>query len=78
MRNIRMKELATIIGVCRYTIYKWIDAGIFPPPLRIGNAAKGWPDDVIDKWLHDREFVARRPKSVGTVSTSSSEIKKCA
>ena len=42
------------IGKHRTTIYRWIKAGKFPPPVEIGPNRIGWFEDEIEDWLSSR------------------------
>ena len=35
-------ELCRELSICRQTLTRWIDAGLFPPPLRIGLRKRLW------------------------------------
>jgi len=38
-------------GLSRSTLYDYIKAGRFPPPVRIGIRAVGWLASDVDAWL---------------------------
>ncbi|UWQ22401.1 AlpA family transcriptional regulator [Jannaschia sp. W003] len=50
----RRAELEQMLGISRSTIYAWLKAGRFPPPLRLGERAVGWRASDIEAWLAER------------------------
>lgn len=53
-RIFRMKELCQTYGLSRSTIYRLIDAGRFPKPIKISAKAVGWISTDLDEWLANR------------------------
>lgn len=39
------------------TLWRWVKAGHFPAPVKLGPQTTAWPVDVLDKW--DAEQTAR-------------------
>lgn len=54
-RIFRMKELCQTYGLSRSTIYRLIEAGRFPKPIKISAKAVGWISTELDEWLANRE-----------------------
>ena len=54
IRFIRASEIAARLGVSRSTIYGWVEAGRFPPPIRLGPGAVGWIRSEFDAWIRNR------------------------
>lgn len=54
-RIFRMKELCQTYGLSRSTIYRLIEAGRFPKPIKISAKAVGWISTDLDEWLANRE-----------------------
>ncbi len=50
-RILRKKEVLAIIGKSESTLYRDIQAGRFPAPLRLGENSVGWREDTIRAWL---------------------------
>jgi prophage regulatory protein len=49
------REVEKLTGLARSTIYQYVKAGDFPPPVRLGARAVGWRyADVLD-WINSRE-----------------------
>lgn len=54
IRFIRASEIAARLGVARPTIYGWVEAGRFPPPIHLGPRVVGWIRSEFDAWIHNR------------------------
>ena len=69
-RLIRRKELEDRIGLARSTIYRMINEGMFPRPVRIGRRAVAWLESDIERWIAARpaadptEHSASRPSGI--------------
>ncbi len=56
-RILRVRDvLDRIGGVSRSTLYRWMDAGRFPRPLKLGPQAAGWRETDVDAWLESRQL----------------------
>lgn len=51
-RAVFIREVEKRTGKSRQTIWRWVRAGKFPPPSKIGNR-NAWLESVVDKWLDD-------------------------
>lgn len=60
MENITDNNLLTINQVCekvnrsRVTLWKWVQAGQFPKPLKIGNRTLGWKEVDFNNWIEEQ------------------------
>ena len=54
----RRRELENRIGVKRSSIYKMMDEGLFPKPVRLGRRAVGWREEDIEHWLKQMQEVS--------------------
>ena len=52
---LRMRDLTSLLGIARSTIYGLIAAGRFPAPLRLTGRARGWRLTEIEKWIDERQ-----------------------
>ncbi|WP_018144886.1 AlpA family transcriptional regulator [Thioalkalivibrio sp. AKL6] len=50
----RMPDVRRRTGLSRSTIYRLIQEGRFPKPIKIGDRASAWPASVIDRWIAER------------------------
>lgn len=53
-RLIRMKEVCTITGLSRSSIYLYVAKGVFPKPLKLGGKAIAWRWNEVAAWLESR------------------------
>jgi prophage regulatory protein len=51
---LRRPEVERRTGLSCTTIYRLMDEGAFPRPLRIGVRAVAWPEHEIDAWQASR------------------------
>ena len=49
-----VKQVASLIGVSRPTVYRWLRTLDFPRPLRVGQRASRWRRHEVERWLEDR------------------------
>lgn len=50
-RGLRLKEVQHRTGLGRSTIYRWMEEGKFPKPVRLGARSVAWIEHEIDQWL---------------------------
>jgi len=48
---LRMKDVCSELGVSRASIYRLLQSGSFPKPLKLGKRAIGWERDHIQQWV---------------------------
>ena len=53
-RLIRRPEVEKMVGLKRSAIYKKMERGEFPKPVRIGERAVAWRLSEIIKWMDER------------------------
>lgn len=51
---LRLPVVTEITGLKRSAIYKKMDEGNFPRPVRLGGRAVAWRSDAIEKWINER------------------------
>ena len=54
-RILRRREVESIVGVSRATIYHWMSEKRFPEPVKLGTRSVGWTSEAIEAWLASRE-----------------------
>jgi prophage regulatory protein len=47
---VRLTEVCELIGVGRSTIYKWVNEGTFPAPVKVSERAVRWRTEDIEHW----------------------------
>ena len=67
MRLLRMKQVVTMTGLSRMTIYRLEAAGQFPARRRLGTNSVGWIEEDVAMWI------ASRP--VGVVNYSARQLR---
>ncbi|MDE0614965.1 MAG: AlpA family transcriptional regulator [bacterium] len=58
-RLLTRRQIEERCGLSTSSIYRLMDKGLFPRPLRIGSRAVRWPESEIEAWL------STRPRSYG-------------
>ena len=53
-RLLRRREVERITGLSRSSIYRQMQAGDLPRPLRVGPSAVRWKQSDIAAWLESR------------------------
>ncbi len=55
MRFLRLKEVMSLIGLGRSTIYKFMaDETDFPKSVPLGGRAVAWVESEIEEWMESR------------------------
>ena len=52
---LRRPDVEAVTGLSRSTIYKWMNEGSFPKPVKLGPRAVGWREADINEWLETRD-----------------------
>lgn len=53
-RLIRLKEVMSITGLSRSSIYRYIDEGRFPESVAVGVRSVAWIDTEVSRWVASR------------------------
>lgn len=53
-RILSMRQVCTIIGLSRTTVWREQRKGRFPKPIRLSPGRVGWPQGAIEIWLAKR------------------------
>ena len=67
-RILRRRDVETLTGLSRSTLYAMMADGNFPSPIKLGKRAVGWQDTDLTEWI------ASRPKKSNPVSLAESKI----
>ena len=51
---LRLKQVKSLIGLCRSSIYNKINEGTFPRPLRLGPQSVAWLQSEVHLWMSER------------------------
>jgi prophage regulatory protein len=52
-----MKAAIKMLGTSRASLYRWIHAGTFPAPVKIGERAIAFKLSELEKWIESRPRV---------------------
>lgn len=50
----RIKQVSTVSGLGRSTIYAYVRLGKFPKPKKLGERAVGWLSGEVYQWVAER------------------------
>jgi len=54
-RILRLKQVVAIVGIGRSSIYRKVQEGTFPSPIKLGSArASGWISGEVYDWIEDQ------------------------
>lgn len=54
-RILRFKEVAGLVGLGRSSIYRQVQEGTFPKPIKLGSGrASGWISTEVYDWIDDQ------------------------
>ena len=67
-RLLRLKEVEQMVGLSRTSIYRLMDRGDFPHPVRVGPRAVRWRLEDLEHWRSERPF------TTGKVRGSQQEV----
>ena len=54
VRFLRLKEVVTICGKSRSSIYEAMQKGEFPKPVKLGGRSSAWVKSEIEQWVQAR------------------------
>lgn len=59
---LRMTAIRPLLGgVAASTIWRWVQAGNFPPPVRLGDNVIAWRTSEIAAWITSRQNEPAKP-----------------
>ena len=54
-RILRFKQVAALVGLGKSSIYRKVQEGTFPKPIKLGSArASGWLSNEVYDWIDDQ------------------------
>ena len=54
MQFIRPRQVLEMIGVSRTTLWRMVQEGTFPPPVRITQRNRGYLREAVEAWMKAR------------------------
>jgi prophage regulatory protein len=61
---IRPRDVVEMIGVSRTTLWRMVQAGTFPPPVRITERNRGYLLEAVEEWMKSRSKGTSVPRMV--------------
>ena len=52
---LRLPQVKDLTGLSRASIYRYVDAGEFPRPVKLGARAVAWHASDVEAWIEGRE-----------------------
>ena len=53
-RLLKLEEVLCYTGLSRSEIYRQIQEGMFPRPVRVGKRAVRWRESEVEGWIEER------------------------
>ena len=53
-RFLRLPEVLNLVGVTRSTLYRWMEAEMFPRQISVGGNTVVWVVSDVTKWMQDQ------------------------
>ena len=57
----RCKSVLEMTGLKRSSLYKLINLGMFPKPIKITATAVAWPSNQVEDWVLNRILEGQKP-----------------
>ena len=54
MKFVRPRQVLEMIGVSRTTLWRMVQCGAFPPPVRITQRNSGYVLEAVEEWMKAR------------------------
>ena len=61
-RLLRRREVEKITGIGRSTIYRFMQEGDFPRPVKVGPSAVRWRESEVNAWVESRPVAVGDPE----------------
>ena len=60
IRFIRRKDVQLLTGLSRSSIYNMVNAGSFPPQVKLGGRSVAWVESEVQAWAKNRIAASRQ------------------
>jgi prophage regulatory protein len=54
MKFYRVNDLVPLTGLSRSTIFRLVDKGEFPKPIKLSTRIVGWEEEALLRWKEDK------------------------
>ncbi|MXY68670.1 MAG: AlpA family transcriptional regulator [Acidobacteriia bacterium] len=58
MKVLRLPDVVARVGLSKSTLWRRINDGEFPEPIKLGPRAVGWLEEEVDAWIKSRSRTA--------------------
>lgn len=74
IRFIRLKEVMSICGMSRSSVYDAIKKGQFPPPIKLSTRSIAWLKSEVIAWVESRVKATRGRAVVNAVGNAGQRV----
>ena len=60
MRVLRLPDVLARVSLSKSTLWRLINDGEFPEPIKLGPRATGWIEEEVDDWIASRSRAVNR------------------
>ena len=60
MKVLRLPAVLERIGLSKSTLWRLINDGEFPEPIKLGPRATGWLEEEVEAWIKSRSRAVNR------------------
>ena len=78
MQFIRIRRVLEMIGISRTTLWRMVQAGTFPRPVRITERNRGYHLETVEAWMTARTEGIREDVEIPSVVRTRSERRAAA
>lgn len=64
LRLLRLRQVMSITGLARSTVYKYCSENNFPKPIQLGKRNVAWVESEVQKWIEHKIGVRDRSFAV--------------
>jgi excisionase family DNA binding protein len=55
---LRPRDAAAYLAISRPTLYRWVNEGVLPRPIKLGKNTSGWRRSALDDFITSRAVAA--------------------
>ena len=59
---LRKREVLRLTGLSESTLKRWVKAGTFPAPFKLGPDMNAWQANHVKSWIHERINASAKPR----------------
>ena len=60
MKVLRLPDVLERVALSKSTLWRRINDGEFPEPIKLGPRASGWLEEEVDAWIESRSRSVNR------------------